>query len=156
MQPTPPIASGNHRCAAACGVHQDVAHGHARHGQEMGPVLPGGASLVHQPEIGLVHQSGGVKRLTRTPAAELPVSHGAQLVIDQRHQPVHGAPVPLADGCQKLSYLSRDRTLRALRHLFLRFPQSPGFQQVTSRPTRFQLAALRRVSAFSTDSRSSR
>jgi hypothetical protein len=124
MQPTPPIASGNRRCAAACGVHQDLAHGHARHGQEVSPVLPGGAGLIHQPEIGLVHQGRGVERLPRTKAAELPAGHGAQLVIDQTHQPVHRARVPLADSCQELCYLSRSRVLRALRHLVPAFRKS--------------------------------
>jgi hypothetical protein len=44
-----------------------------------------------------------------------------EVVPTQRHQPVHGTPVPLADGCQKLRHLFRDRTLRALRHRFSAF-----------------------------------
>jgi hypothetical protein len=41
-------------------VHQDVAH-QSRHRQELGPVLPVHMGLIHQLQVRLVHQSGGLQ-----------------------------------------------------------------------------------------------
>jgi hypothetical protein len=42
-------------------VGEDVSHGQRRHRQEVRPVVPLRAGLIHQLEVGFVDQGGGVQ-----------------------------------------------------------------------------------------------
>lgn len=75
-------------------VDEDVPHGPRGHRQEVRPVAPLRARLVHELEIGLVHERGRRERSVSAAGAELPMSNGAQLLIDLRNEPVERLLAP--------------------------------------------------------------
>ena len=83
-----------------------MAHGQRRDREEVGAVLPGGLRRIHQLEIGLVDQSGGVQGLARTPHAELAVSDHLEFFVDQGKELVHGAVLAMAHRGEQLRDLS--------------------------------------------------
>src|SRR5262249_60043347 len=50
-------------------VYQDTAHGLRRNHIEMFSALEIGLAVVHQPKVGLMHERGNLKRLTRALSA---------------------------------------------------------------------------------------
>ena len=58
------------------------------HAHELGAVLPIGAVLVHQPEVGLVDQGGGLEGVAGPFVAHATARHAAQLPVNQRHKPL--------------------------------------------------------------------
>ena len=67
----------------------------------MSPAFPLlGLLGIHQPDIRLVHQRRGLKRVARILLGYLPGRKPAQLVVDQRQEPLGGPSVALLDGTQ--------------------------------------------------------
>jgi len=58
--------------------------------------------LIHQPEVGLVDQAGGAESMAGALAAERAMGDAAQLLVDQRIEPVHDACLPFAQREQQL------------------------------------------------------
>ncbi len=100
-------AAALERRALARVVHQDAPHRPRADGVEVPPVLPVHPGLVHQLDIGLVHQRSRIQRLPPTPAPDLPASDPPQPVIDQRHQSVESRPVAPVMSLQKASDIAR-------------------------------------------------
>jgi len=69
-------------------VHQHAPHHRRRHGEEVAAVHPRRAVLVGQAHVGVVHQGGGVQGVAVALAAQLAVGNAAQLIVDERNQPV--------------------------------------------------------------------
>jgi hypothetical protein len=63
----------------------------------MSPVLPVNPGLIHQLEIGLVYQSGGIERVVRSFVLELPVRQSAELSIHQGKEAIHRLGVAPTD-----------------------------------------------------------
>jgi len=81
--------------AASAGVvHQEAAHELGGHAHELGVVLPVGVVLVHQPEVGLVDQGGGLERVPGPFVAHATARYAAQLPVNQRHEPLQRVLVP--------------------------------------------------------------
>ena len=75
--------------AALAGVvHQEPPHHPGTDREEMRLALPIGASLVHQLEVGLVHQRGRGQGVTHPLEAHLPVGQAPQGGVDVLHQEV--------------------------------------------------------------------
>ncbi len=83
-------------------VHQDPAHQASRHRQEVRAVLPADAFDVHEPQIDLVHQRGGLKRVAEPLARHASGGDLTQLRVDQRDQLVERRQVPIAPGEEQL------------------------------------------------------
>ena len=72
-------------------------------------------SHVHQPQVRLVDQGGGLERLARLLLGQLLGRQLAQLVVDQRQQLLGGVRVALLDGGQDARNFTHRRHLRARR-----------------------------------------
>ena len=88
-------------------VHQDPPHHARRQAEELGPVPPVDPALVHQPEIGLVHQGGGLEGVAGGLAAQVLGCQAMQLLVDHGEHLIEAllvapAPVqqPLGDGAR--------------------------------------------------------
>jgi hypothetical protein len=80
---------------AAGGLDQDATHGLGRRGEEVSPAVPSPVRVAaDQSQVGLVHQSRGLERLTRRLSRQLPSGQPAQLVVDQREQLAGRLPLP--------------------------------------------------------------
>jgi hypothetical protein len=71
-------------------VHQDPPHRPRRNGVEVSAVAVLETGLVGRPEVDLVDQAGGAQGVIAALATERPPGDPAQLVVDQRVEPVHG------------------------------------------------------------------
>src|SRR5262249_388722 len=82
-------------------VDQDPAHRLGRRGEEMAAAVPPRGLLgAKEPQVGLVNQGGGLKRLPRLLVHELVRSQPPELVIDDREERVGCFGVALFDGCE--------------------------------------------------------
>jgi hypothetical protein len=81
----PPPATG--------GLDQDPSHGAGRGAEEVGAVAGRDLFGVHEAQVGLVHEAGGVEREAVSLALELAVGHRAQLRVDEPRQLVQGAAI---------------------------------------------------------------
>ena len=79
----------------------------------MGAVLPAHLSVPNQPQICLIDERGGLKRVLRPLLPQIPGSHPAQFAVDLRHESIergavtlHGAYFGVAKG--ELSVLDRE------------------------------------------------
>ena len=64
--------------------------------------MPGSAD---QPQIRLVHERGGLKRVTDTFASQIRGRPSAQLLIDQRHELVARGGVPAPPCLEEIAYV---------------------------------------------------
>mgnify|MGYP000119666982 CR=1 FL=1 len=61
--------------------------------EEMGPVVPLSPLLVHEFEVGLVHQGGCLQRMIAAFLSHLQLGRSPQLLVHQRQQLLGGLPV---------------------------------------------------------------
>src|SRR6185503_11361284 len=92
-------------------VDQYAAHRLCGDGEEVTPVGPFDASLIYQPQIGLVHHRGRRKRVAGGFEAEMVVRHLGQMVVDQGHQPLERVGFATPQSHQGIG----DRVLRCSR-----------------------------------------
>jgi hypothetical protein len=83
-------------------VNEHVPDGLGRGGEEMCPVPPFHLVLADEPQIGLVHQGGGLERQGARLAAQVALGQGAELVVDERQQAVYGRGIAAAGTLQNL------------------------------------------------------
>jgi hypothetical protein len=103
----PPLAPGL--------VDEDAAHGLGGGGEEVAPAVPVLDLVhVHQPEVRLVDQGGGLEGLARLLLGQLLRRQPAQLLVDQQ-QLVGGARVALLDGRQDARDLTHRRHRKSHR-----------------------------------------
>jgi hypothetical protein len=70
-------------------------------------VLPVDPLNLDEPQIGFVHEGRGLQRMTRPLMAHMPPREPAQLVVDQRHEPVERSRLTAAPGHQQLGRVRR-------------------------------------------------
>ena len=85
-------------------VDQDAPHLSRRHGEEVGLSLPTDPAGVDQPQVGLMHQIRGLKRVAGSFPAQVAFGELPQLTIDLRQQLGSRFPVP---GSVRLEGLGR-------------------------------------------------
>jgi hypothetical protein len=83
------------RLLPAAVVHEDAPHHGCGDGQEVRAVLPDHAVLLEQAEVGLVDEGGGLQSVAAALAAQVTGGAAAQVVVDERHQPLVGLAVAL-------------------------------------------------------------
>ena len=88
-------------------VHQDSAHHARREAEELGPVPPVDAALIHQPEICLVHERGGLKGMTCGFAAQVLGGKPVQLLVHDGEHLIEALLVAPATGQQPLGDVAR-------------------------------------------------
>ena len=79
-------------------LHEDPPHRLRGHGEKMRAILPFHPLPADEPQVGLVDDGGGLKRVAWSFPPEIPLGHSMQLAVDEGDQPVQGAPVPLPPG----------------------------------------------------------
>jgi hypothetical protein len=65
-------------------LQEDAAHHPGGHAEKLGAIPPIHPTLIHQPEIRLVHQRGGLKGMAGILPAQIPDGEGVQLAVDHR------------------------------------------------------------------------
>ncbi len=93
-----PLASALLRLMPAGVVDQNSAHRLCRDAEEMSPIDPFDPPLVHQPEIGFVHQVGRCKRVIGPLPGKMTVSHLPEIGVYQGEESIEGRPVAAAPG----------------------------------------------------------
>src|SRR5262249_10328579 len=79
----------------------DAPERFSRSSKEVAATLPGLRFVfIHEPKVGLVHQSSSIERLARLFTGQPLPGELAQLVINQRQELLGGLGVPLLDGRQ--------------------------------------------------------
>src|SRR5437763_4692816 len=72
--------------------------------EEMGPILPLHALIVHQTHVGFVHQVSRLQRVAWALALYIAVSQAAELFINDGRQAVERALVSIGPGAKELAY----------------------------------------------------
>jgi hypothetical protein len=67
-------------------AHKDAPHHLGSEAEELCTIFPVYLALVNKPEVNIVHQGGGLKRVTGGLATEKAHGLPVQFIIDQRHQ----------------------------------------------------------------------
>src|SRR2546422_3020132 len=79
-------------------IDEQATHQPSRHREEVRAVLPVDALHVHEPDIRLVHQRSGLKRVTGALAPHAPSGDAMKLVLDVRNEPLERRPVAFPPG----------------------------------------------------------
>jgi hypothetical protein len=74
------------RLAGSRKIHKDPAHQSGRHSQKVRPILPVHVLRIHQPQVRLVNEGGGLEAFARAFAAHAPSSDPLQLLMDKGSQ----------------------------------------------------------------------
>ena len=98
----------------------------------MPPILQRQAALVGHLEIDLVDQRRGIERLAPAIPAQVVARDPAQLVVDQRHQPIERAPIPTLQCMQKPGHIS----LVGHNAMLPVHPSHPYLRNPTSNPAK--------------------
>src|SRR5437899_7296551 len=83
-------------------VYEDMSHGFCSGAEEMPAVLPSLMLIADQPQIRLMHQSGGLQSLSGRQEGPFVGGESAQFLIDQREQFVSGFAVAVLDPLEDL------------------------------------------------------
>ena len=83
------------RTSLASSVHQNPPHHLGRHGKELRAGLPFDLGHVHQPQVDLMYQSGGLEAIALGFISHVPASHEKQFRIDALRQPGQSSSSPL-------------------------------------------------------------
>jgi len=67
-------------------VHEDPAHQSGGHSQKVRPILPVYVLCIHQPQVGLVDEGGGLEAVARSFPADAPAGDPLQLLMDKGSQ----------------------------------------------------------------------
>ena len=90
-------------------IHDDLPHRDRADREEMTAIAPRRLRLVHQPEVGLVHEAARVERLRPAPTAELDPRQPPEVLVDQRHQLVERLGIAGAVGEEQLGNVYRQK-----------------------------------------------
>ena len=90
-------------------LDQDAPHGLGRGGEEVAAAVPVLDLFdIHQPQVRLMHQGRGLKRLPRFLLGELLRRQFAQLVVDERQELLGGLRVALFDCRQNAGHITHE------------------------------------------------
>ena len=98
-------------------VYEDMSHGFGSGAEEMPAVLPSLMLIADQPQISLMHQSGGLQSLSGRQEGHFVGSESAQFLIDQREQFVSGFAVAVLDPLEDLGDVAHARKLNCEQRL---------------------------------------
>ncbi len=73
-----------------------MAHDPRGSREEVRTILPVGVIYVHQLEVSLMDERGGIEGVIGSLGAESLMSHQPQLVVDQRHEVVESLATPVS------------------------------------------------------------
>jgi hypothetical protein len=82
--------------ARARRVHEDAAHGLGAQREELGAVLPGDLPDLHEAQVRLVDEGGGLEGDAARLAPHPGVGERAQLAVDERDEPLARGVVSVA------------------------------------------------------------
>ena len=99
-EPHPSTGPFGHPAAARV-IDKDAAHHLRRQREEVGPVLPAGPLLVHQAQVGLVHEGRGLEGVSSALSAHPLRGALIQLPIQRCEQRIASGVVPAAPGPQQ-------------------------------------------------------
>ena len=87
-------------------LDENLAHRPGGDPEQMGAVFDGWQGPAEETEIGLVHQTGRLERVTRSLPSHGPASHRLQVVVDEREEAVNGfriaGPRAWQEACDRL------------------------------------------------------
>jgi hypothetical protein len=86
-------------------VNQYAPHHLGRNCEEMGPILPLHALVVHQAHVGFVYQGGGLERVPWALALHVVVSQAAKLFINDWGKALERCLVAIAPGAEQPAYV---------------------------------------------------
>jgi hypothetical protein len=95
-------------------VHEDAPHHLRGDAEEVGAVLPLHAALVHQAQVGLVHERRRLERVLRGLAAHRPRRAPPQLGVHLGQQPVASCLIAGPPGDEELGDVRARRGRRRL------------------------------------------
>ena len=108
-------------------VDEDVAHHLRGDGEEVGAVLPVHVLLPDEPQEGLVHQGGGLERMSAPLAVDVAVGEAMKRVLDQRQELAERRFIAVSPLLQQAGHeRRRGRHLGHPRECMTRFP--PAFR----------------------------
>ena len=81
-------------------VYQNAAHQLRGDAEKLGAVLPIGARLVYEFEIGFIDECGGLQGMATAFAAQVSGGDALQFGINQRHEPVERSSLTATPGPQ--------------------------------------------------------
>jgi hypothetical protein len=90
-------------------IDQNAAHHLTRDAEELAPVLPYHPALIHQPQIGLVHERRGLQAMPRSLATQPCGCPTAKLLVQHRHQLVTGVGITRGPGMQERRHVVTGR-----------------------------------------------
>src|SRR5688500_529986 len=106
-------------------VHEYASHGLRGGAEEVPAPVPSRRRLGSDaPEVRLVHQRRGLKRVIRSLGCHPLYGQPAQLVVHERQEFGGRAGVAFANGIENPSYVSHRLRLRSIVHVRLRTPLS--------------------------------
>ena len=88
-------------------VQQDAAHDLGGDAEEVGTILPAGAALIDELQVGLVDEGSGLQGMAGALAAELGAGDPFELLVDERRQLIHHRSIAAGKLGQQLRNLLR-------------------------------------------------
>ena len=98
LSATPPLLG----VASAGGVHQHAPDGLGGDGEEVGAAFPDGLVLIHEAEVGLVHEGGGLEREILSLGAEVVLGDGAEFIVENGQEEIDRSLVSGRDAFEEL------------------------------------------------------
>jgi hypothetical protein len=82
-------------------INEDGPHSLSGHAEKVRPALPLDVFLIDEPQVGLVHEGGGPKRVPGRLPAHVTLGLPAQLAIDGRQQLIQRRLLATAPGLEQ-------------------------------------------------------
>src|SRR5580698_3954813 len=82
--------------ARSGGIHKNAPHDLSRDSEEMNPIFPTRVLSVHQAQVCLIYERGGLKRVAGPLLPHLAPGHPVEFGVDQRYQPVQRRLIAIA------------------------------------------------------------
>jgi hypothetical protein len=92
-------------------VDENLPHGSGGDRQEVGSIYRVHPAAARKLDVGLVDEGRGVEGVIGPLASQLPTGHRAQLLVDDRQQPVQCVPLATANRLEKLRDVARPNGL---------------------------------------------
>jgi hypothetical protein len=86
-------------------VHEHAPHEASSHREKVRAILPLHPTNIHQPEVDLVDECGGLENVARTLARHVPLRKAAQLAVHERKQRLQGSGVAARPFDQKRGHV---------------------------------------------------
>jgi hypothetical protein len=88
-------------------IDKDTPHDLRADGKEVSAILPTSLLLVHQAQVGFMHQLRALQSVVRPFAAQMAVRQAAEFGVHQRREFIHGRGIASAPFLEELRDLAR-------------------------------------------------